>query len=155
MSVTYFNGAKQGASLPAINGNRMQFTQVLLNLLFNAFDAVCENGARREVTLRASAGPNEVRLSVRDSGKGIDPMIMPRIFDPFFTTKATGMGMGLAIVQSIVENHGGEIRATPNRDQGTTFEFTLPIAKTVARTAASNGEEQLDQRDESSRNRRQ
>jgi signal transduction histidine kinase len=142
-------------SLPVINGNRLHFTQVLLNLLFNAFDAVCESGAQREVTLSAIAGPNEVRLSVRDSGKGIDPVIAPRIFEPFFTTKATGMGMGLAIVRSIIENHGGEIRARPNRDQGTTFELTLPIAQAVARTAISNGEQPLDRHNESSGHRRQ
>ena len=117
------------ASLPIVIGNRTQLLQALMNLVMNAFDAVCEEGVeRREVEIRASQlEPGQVQIAVTDSGKGIDPEIMPRLFDAFFTTKPRGMGMGLAIVRSIVENHGGRLWATRNPDGGTTLEFELPV----------------------------
>ena len=115
-------------SLPSVLCNRTQLTQAILNLVFNAFDSVCDSDAPREVRLSAEqTEADRVRLSVRDRGKGIDPKAMPHLFEPFFTTKATGMGMGLAIVRSIIENHDGRIWAEQNPGSGATFRLELPL----------------------------
>ena len=71
--------------------------------------------------------PDQVQVTVEDSGTGLDPSTMSRIFDPFYTTKSGGMGMGLSISRSIVQNHGGRLWATANDGPGTSFHFTLPI----------------------------
>jgi two-component system sensor kinase FixL len=76
--------------------------------------------------VRTSKARELIEIAVRDSGDGIAPEVAPRLFEPFVTTKATGMGIGLAIVQGIVATHGGAIEARNNADGGATFRVTLP-----------------------------
>jgi PAS domain S-box-containing protein len=116
------------ANLPAIDGDPVQLQQVLLNLVINAFDAMQETvPSRRKVLIATqSNGDGTVRTSVRDHGTGISEEMRERLFDPFFSTKSEGLGMGLAIVRSIVEAHGGAITAENVDDGGARFEFVLP-----------------------------
>jgi PAS domain S-box-containing protein len=115
-------------ALPPVMGNKTQIIEAVINLVSNGVDSVCEGGKVGRVEIRASQPEaGRVCVLVRDSGKGIEPEVMPRLFDAFFTTKPKGMGMGLAIVRSIIENHGGRIWATCNSDRGATFEFELPV----------------------------
>jgi len=115
-------------NLPAIDGDPVQLQQVLLNLAINAFDAMRDTPAskRRVVIATQSDGDGTVRTSVRDYGVGISEELQDRLFDPFFSTKTEGLGMGLAIVRSIVESHGGTITAENADGGGTRFEFVLP-----------------------------
>lgn len=112
-----------------VTGDRAQLIQALLNLVFNAFDAVCEGeGGPREVTVRAfERDPGQAHITVTDSGKGIASEVAAQMFNSFFTTKSNGMGMGLAIARSIVENQHGRLQAFQNRDRGATLEMTLPL----------------------------
>jgi signal transduction histidine kinase len=112
-------------------GDSIQLQQCVLNLVMNAFDAITEaRSPRRDVVIKvASEKIGWVGVSVCDSGGGIDPAVAKHLFEPFVTTKTDGMGLGLLVTRSIVENHGGRIWVSPNPDQGTTFTFTLPVAE--------------------------
>jgi PAS domain S-box-containing protein len=114
--------------LPAIEGDRVQLQQVILNLVVNAIEAMSGvNEAPRELLLSAErAEPGGVLIAVRDSGPGLAPAAQERLFDAFYTTKADGMGMGLSICRSIIEAHGGRLRASANEPRGAVFQFTLP-----------------------------
>jgi C4-dicarboxylate-specific signal transduction histidine kinase len=118
---------------PVVSANRIEIQQVLLNLIFNARDAVSENppGNRQLTVCTARDGPNQVRVSVSDSGTGIDAETAAHLFQPFFTTKDSGMGMGLAISHSIIEAHDGRLWAEPNSAGGATFHFTLPATEAI------------------------
>jgi C4-dicarboxylate-specific signal transduction histidine kinase len=108
----------------------VQVQQVLVNLLYNAFDAAAElPPERRLVTIAATPADGAVELSVSDLGRGIDPKNLDRVFDAFFSTKSGGVGIGLAISRSIVEDHAGRMWLTANPRHGVTFHFTLPIAE--------------------------
>ena len=117
--------------LPLIEGDPIQIQQVLVNLVSNAIDAMRQTPAnQRKVEIStAGNGDGEVRLSVRDHGTGIRSEVHEQLFDQFFTTKEQGLGMGLAIVRSIVEAHGGKIHAENVADGGACFYFTLPVTK--------------------------
>ncbi len=117
--------------LPPIIGDRIQLQQVLFNLIINAIEAMKEQErSSRDVVISASKENSEtVTISVRDSGIGINEKEVEKMFDAFHTTKANGMGMGLAISRSIVEDHGGRLWAAPNPGKGTTFSFTIAICK--------------------------
>lgn len=112
-------------TLPATNGDRTQLQQVLVNLLLNAEQSMVES-SRREIAVITRTAGAKIEVAVRDSGHGIPPEHLDRLFRTFFSTKADGMGMGLPICRSIVETHGGSIRASNNESGGATFTFTLP-----------------------------
>jgi signal transduction histidine kinase len=115
--------------LPRIRADRVQLQQVMLNLIINAIEVMSGAGqAARELLITTGRNAsNSVLVSVRDSGPGLDPKTVDRLFDAFFTTKSKGMGMGLAICQSIIEVHGGRMWASPNEPRGAVFQFTLPL----------------------------
>jgi signal transduction histidine kinase len=126
--------------LPPIEGDRVQIQQVLVNLVSNALDAVRQTPTdQRKVEIRTAANDEgEVRLTVRDHGIGIPTEVHDRLFDQFVTTKEHGLGMGLAIVRSIVEAHGGKIDAENVADGGASFHFTLPVTKPADRGPAAD-----------------
>ena len=115
------------SGLPRILGDRIQLQQVILNLVMNGIEAMNTVTDRpREMLIRFSEyESDQVLVAVQDSGIGIDAQNLEKIFDTFYTTKSQGMGMGLAISRSIVENHGGRLWAVPNDGPGATFQFTL------------------------------
>lgn len=115
--------------LPGIRGDRVQLQQVVLNMVLNGLEAMLEpNGRERALAIRtARAGDAAVMVAVEDSGVGIDADDVERMFEPLYTTKPGGLGMGLAIARTIVQAHGGQLRASNNRTGGATFGFTLPV----------------------------
>jgi signal transduction histidine kinase len=112
--------------LPPVFGNEVQLQQVVLNLVMNAIEAM-DSVEPRVLSIKSeSAGHNSVHISIEDTGCGIDPSNIDRVFKPLFTTKAGGMGMGLSICHSIIENHGGRLWVLPGVHRGTVFQFELP-----------------------------
>jgi two-component system sensor kinase FixL len=116
------------AKLPAVRGDRVHLQQVLLNLILNGMDTMAEMPKlQRLLTVSAKTiKDGSVEVSVSDCGSGIFPDKLERLFEPFFTTKPDGMGMGLAISQTIIEAHGGKIRGGNNLPRGAVFIFMLP-----------------------------
>ncbi|HHQ4051411.1 TPA: two-component system sensor histidine kinase ZraS [Citrobacter freundii] len=112
-------------SLPAIQADPDRLTQVLLNLYLNAIHAIGHQGT---ITVEVSeSSADRVKIVVTDSGKGIAPEQLEAIFTPYFTTKADGTGLGLAVVQNIIEQHGGTIQVTSIEGKGAVFTLWLPI----------------------------
>jgi signal transduction histidine kinase/ligand-binding sensor domain-containing protein len=116
------------ADLPAVAGDRVPLQQVVLNLTLNALEAVRDlDDDRRCVRVRTRRRGRHVCVTVADSGPGLTAGAALSLFEPLFTTKTGGMGMGLAISRSIVEAHGGRIRARNRRAGGAVFSVRLPI----------------------------
>jgi two-component system sensor kinase FixL len=115
--------------LPLVEGDQVQLQQVLLNLIVNAFEAMGETPvAQRRVIIRSEReSDGRVRVSVRDFGTGLPAEESQRIFEQFFSTKRDGMGMGLAIVRSIITSHDGELAATNAEGGGACLHFSLPF----------------------------
>src|SRR5258705_2412505 len=112
-------------SLPALEVDRVQLQQVVLNLVMNAIEAMPV--APRILSIRSCISkPNFVHVAVEDTGTGIDPSNHDHIFNPMFTTKERGMGIGLSICHSIIESHNGRIWVTRGIDKGSIFQFELP-----------------------------
>jgi signal transduction histidine kinase len=128
--------------LPSVEGDRVQLQQVILNLIMNAIEAMSGGEGRpREIQVSAEKdATGGVRVAVRDTGPGLDPTSVGRIFEAFYTTKPQGMGMGLAICRSIVEEHGGRLWASANEPGGAVFHLTLPAEAAEAAHAEHAGE---------------
>lgn len=109
--------------------DRIQLQQVILNLIINAIEAMGEltEGPRNLFISTESDESNDILLTVRDSGTGLDSARAQHVFDAFYTTKREGMGMGLAVSRGIIEAHGGRLWATPNEPVGAVFQFKLPM----------------------------
>jgi len=120
-------------SLPHIQGDRVQLQQVILNLMINSIQAMSDLAEReRELHVTTELFASEaVRVGVRDSGPGFSAENLQRLFAPFYTTKPNGMGMGLSICQSIIEDHGGRLWASRIDPQGALFQFTIPVTQPV------------------------
>jgi PAS domain S-box-containing protein len=114
--------------LPPVAGDRVQFQQVILNLLLNACDAMSgvEDRPRELAIATQTDGEDRVRLSVRDTGTGLGSVGEDKLFEAFYTTKHNGMGIGLFVSRSIIEGHRGRLWADPNDGPGATFSFSIP-----------------------------
>jgi len=114
--------------LPQIVGDRTQLQQVIVNLAINALQAMAPSKGRSLLIRSLRSDSGTVCCKVEDSGPGIAPTDLPHLFDSFFTTKDAGMGMGLPISRSIIEAHGGHIRADNDSTLGgARFSFALPV----------------------------
>jgi signal transduction histidine kinase len=113
-----------------VKGDAVQLQQVFLNLIINAMDAISETEAKaREISVTTSLSGTSAEVRIADTGPGIAAGDLKNVFDPFFTTKPQGMGMGLAIVRTIVEAHHGQISAVNQPSGGALFVIRLPIAR--------------------------
>jgi two-component system, LuxR family, sensor kinase FixL len=125
--------------LPAIPVDPIQLQQVVANLIQNSFDALESlSEYRRQLTLHTGlTTEGDVEIAVIDRGSGIDPALRGQIFEPFFTTRKAGTGMGLALVRSILEGHGGSITVEGTPEGGATFRCRLPASGAIAAAAAA------------------
>jgi PAS domain S-box-containing protein len=120
--------------LPLVRADRVQLQQVVLNLLRNALDAMKADDDRpRDLLITTERLEGDcVQLSVKDSGVGFDTQAVAKLFEPFYSTKKNGMGVGLSVSRSIIENHQGRLWAVPNVGSGATFLFSVPCRSRAA-----------------------
>lgn len=119
---------KLATDLPLAVLNRTQILQVVVNLVRNAVEAMAESETRRLTIETSQSDAETVEICIGDTGPGIAAEVADRLFQRFVSTKMTGVGIGLSISYAFIEAHGGQLKAVRNRDTGTTFKFTLPIA---------------------------
>jgi C4-dicarboxylate-specific signal transduction histidine kinase len=130
--------ANANEQLPQVTGDRVQLQQVLMNLMANAIDSMTAGNEPRVLSIKSDIETGgDVKVSVADTGTGIDSQELERIFNPLFTTKSDGMGMGLSICRSIIEDHNGRLWVEPNKPAGAIFQFTLRAGGVTS--AASRG----------------
>jgi signal transduction histidine kinase len=117
--------------LPPVLGDETQISQVLVNVVVNAFHAMADGGHCRIIAdTRTADGKCWVDISVRDTGIGMAEDALPRLFEPFYTTKPSGSGLGLAIAYRIMQDHGGSISITSVPDTGTAVALRFPALAT-------------------------
>ena len=136
IELTRGEAAKHGVSilteladpLPVVEADRVQLQQVLLNLIVNALEAMDadDEGPKELLISTGKVEPSGALVAVKDSGPGLEALMLERVFESFYTTKPTGFGLGLSICRSIIEAHGGRLWASKNQRRGATFQFTLP-----------------------------
>ena len=113
-------------SLPRLRVDRDQMKQAFFNVIKNALQAMPDTGSLR---IRLSSNDTDLAVAFEDTGKGIRPEDFGRIFEPYETSKPEGSGLGLMIVQRIVQEHGGQIEISSKPDEGTSFTILLPLAE--------------------------
>ncbi len=117
-----------GEGIPSLVADAVQIQQVIVNLVRNAVESMLENAKQdRRLIVRTRAIDDVVQISVCDQGAGLSTENSAKLFEPFFTTKPEGLGLGLAVCQSIVNAHFGRMWAESNADRGSTFHITLPV----------------------------
>lgn len=114
--------------LPDIRGDAVQLQQIVMNLALNAIESAAASSDERRVVLTTAVHGAHVELEVSDSGAGLSPDVQQHLFESFFSTKKSGLGMGLAIVQQIVDAHNGRVRAENAPGGGALFRVTLPVS---------------------------
>jgi signal transduction histidine kinase len=126
------------APSPAVSGDANQLQQVIVNIVNNAAQAIGAAQGSITVTLRPEADGAHLRLSIADTGCGMDEATKARVFEPFFTTKPVGegTGLGLSVAHGIVKAHGGRVELTSAPGQGTRFDIVLPVEGAEAEKAA-------------------
>jgi two-component system sensor kinase FixL len=117
-----------GSDLPAVLVDKVQIQQVVINLVRNAIEAMAAV-AVRQLTIATTRADGAVEVSILDTGPGLAPEVAEQLFQPFVTTKRQGMGIGLSICRSIIDKHGGRLRAMPGREGGMIFTFTIPTVR--------------------------
>jgi two-component system sensor kinase FixL len=122
------------SDLPKACGDRVQLQQVVLNLVLNGLEAMREpHAGPRTLVIRTARDGAALRVTVEDSGPGIAEKDLGHIFEPLYTTKTEGLGMGLAIVRTIVNAHGGAVGAENTPAGGASLRFTLPVNREAER----------------------
>lgn len=136
-------GVQVRTRLPAepltVLGDPIHLQQVLINLMINAMDAMSPPPPNSHLEIRLQRQGDRGLLAVQDSGVGLPAELIPRLFDRFFSTKPNGMGMGLAISRSLIEEHGGSIWVESQVGRGTTFFVSLPLVPAADRSLPALG----------------